>query len=199
MNGKEYTMRRPIVWIMGALFLGFTSFGSLYAADQSSSSDSSKVRENTGEIPQTGDQLTAQRDAEVFRGKLVKVDAGMYTVETSPGRQVNIRSGGTTKFEDNYMGAEGDWIEAVVSPDMHVTSIKKATPAYIWEGDLLKVDGDFFVVKDDNGKEIRLQTGKDSKLTGSHKVGDRIRAEYTPEGRVLSVKPAKAMRGSGGG
>jgi hypothetical protein len=193
-------MRRPSVWMMIALLLGFTSFGLVQAAEESSSSrDSSKLQDTRGEIPQTGDQLTAQRDAEVFRGKLVKIDAGMYTVETSPGKQVNIRSGKTTKFEDNYHGMEGDWIEAVVSPDMHVESIKKGTPAYIWEGDLLKVDGEFFVVKDDNGKEIRLQTGKDSKLTGSHKVGDRVRAEYTPEGQVLSVKPAKPMRGPGGG
>jgi hypothetical protein len=190
-------MRMPIVGIMVAFFLGFTSF-SLYGADQSSSRDSSKARENM-EIPQSGDQLTAQKDAEVYRGKVVKVDAGTYTVETSPGRQVNIRSAGTTKFEENYHGMEGDWIEAVVSPDMHAESIKKATPAYTWEGDLLKVDGDFFVVKDDNGKEIRLQTGKDSKLTGSHKVGDRIRAEYTPDGKVLSVKPAKIPRGPSGG
>jgi len=192
-------MRRPSVWMMMALLLGFTSFGLVQAAEESSSRDSSKSRDNRGETPQTGDQLTAQRDAEVFRGKLVKVDAGMYTLETSPGRQVNIRSGGTTKFEENYRGMEGDWIEALVSPDMHLQSIKKATPAYIWEGDVLKVDGDFFVVKDENGKEIRLQTGKDSKLTGSHKVGDRVRAEYTPEGQVLSVKPAKPMRGPGGG
>jgi len=191
-------MRRPIVWMMGALFLGFSSFGSLYAADQSSSQDSSKARENM-EIPQTGDQLTAQQDNEVLRGKLVKVDAGMYTVETSPGRQVSFRSGKTTKFEENYHGMEGDWIEAVVSPDMHVASIKKSTPAYIWEGAVLKVDGDAFVVKDDSGKEIRLQTGSNSKVTGSHKVGDRIRAEYTPDGKVLSLKPAPIMRGPSGG
>jgi hypothetical protein len=193
LNGKEYTMIGPSGWMMVALFLAFTSVGSVYAADQS------KARDDRGEIPQTGDQLTSKSDADVLRGKLVKVDAGTYTLETSPGRQVNIRTGGTTKFEENYHGMEGDWIEALVSPDMHVESIKKAEPAYIGEGDLLRVDGDFFVVKDESGKEIRLQTGKDSKLTGSHKVGDRIRAEYTPDGKVLSVKPAKIMRGPGGG
>ena len=192
-------MRRPIVWIMIAVLIGFTIFGSLYAADQSSSRDSSKAQENRGEIPQTGDQLTAEKDAEVFRGKLVKIDAGTYTMETSPGRQVTIRSERETKFEGNYMGAEGDWIEATVTPDMHMESIKKSTPAYIWEGDVPKVDGDAFVLKDDSGKEIRLQTGSDTKLTGSHKVGDRIRAQYTPDGKVLSVTPAKITRGPSGG
>ena len=97
------------------------------------------------------------------------------------------------------MGAEGDWIEATVTPDMHMESMKKSTPAYTWEGDVLKVDGDAFVVKDDSGKEIRLQSGRDTKLIGSHKVGDQIRAEYTPDGKVLSLRPAKIMRGPGGG
>ena len=195
---KEDHVSKQTNWLMALLILGCVSAMPLYAADQPSSGDS-KARDNRGEIPQTGDQLTAKTDADVLRGKLVKAGDGLYTLETSPGRQVTIRSGGTTKFEGDYMGAEGDWIEATVTPDMHIESMKKSTPAYIWEGDLLKVDGDNFVVKDDSGKEIRLQKGKDSKLTGSHKVGDRIRAEYTPEGTVLSVKPAKIMRGPGGG
>jgi hypothetical protein len=192
-------MSASMKWLMVAVLLGFIGVGPVYAADRSSSPDSSTAQGDRGEIPQTGDQLTAQRDAEVLRGKLLKAGDGLYTLETSPGRQVTIRSERTTKFDGNYMGAEGDWIEATVTPDMHMESIKKSTPAYVWEGDVLKVDGDALVVKDDTGKEIRLQTGSSSKVTGSHKVGDRIRAEYTPDGKVLSLKPAKIMRGPGGG
>jgi hypothetical protein len=193
-------MNRHSASIMIALLLGFASASSLYAADEpTGTSKGSKAVDMPGNIPQTGDEALAKKDADVWRGKLVKAGDGLYTLETSPGRQVTIRSERTTKFEDNYMGAEGDWIEALVAPDMHIESIKKSTPAYTWEGDVLKVDGDVFVVKDDTGKEIRLQTGSNSKVTGSHKVGDRIRAEYTPDGKVLSVRPAKIMRGPGGG
>ena len=81
---------------------------------------------------------------------------------------------------------------------MMIQSFKKSTPAYTLEGDVLKVDGDFLTVTGEGGKEVRLQTGKDTKLTGKHKVGDRIRAEYTPDGQVLSIKPVKIPRGPGG-
>ena len=91
-------MSRAMKWFMAAVLLGFAGSGPLYAADRSSSPDSSKA-ENIGETPQTGDQLTAKKDADVLRGKLVKAGEGLYTLETSPGRQVTIRSGGTTKFE----------------------------------------------------------------------------------------------------
>jgi len=192
-------MNRHAATIM-ALLLGFASSSSLYAADEpAGTSKGSKAVDIPGNIPQTGDEALAKKDAEVMRGKLITVTEALYTLETSPGKSVTIRSERTTKFEDNYKGLEGDWVEALVAPDMHMESIKKSTPAYTWEGDVLKVDGDAFVVKDDSGKEIRLQTGSDSKVTGSHKVGDRIRAEYTPDGKVLSLKPAKIMRGPGGG
>lgn len=193
-------MGQQIYRLMVVLILGCVGAIPLYAADETTGAlKSTKGVHIPGNIPQTGDEALAKKDAEVWTGKLVKAGDGLYTLETSPGRQGTIRSERTTKFEDNYTGMDGDWVEALVAPDMHIESIKKSTPAYTWEGDVLKVDGDAFVVKDDTGKEIRLQKVKDSKLTGSHKVGDRIRAEYTPDGKVLSVEPAKIMRGPGGG
>jgi hypothetical protein len=192
-------MRKQMHLFMVVFILGCLSAMPLYAADEPTGTSKPSKADIPGNIPQTGDEALAKKDAEVFRGKLIKVSEALYTLETSPGQQVTIRSERTTKFEDNYKGMEGDWIEALVAPDMHMESIKKSTPAYIWEGAVLKVDGDAFVVKNDAGKEIRLQTGNETKLTGSHKVGDRVRAEYTPEGKVLSVKPVKIPIGPGGG
>ena len=170
-------MRKQVSWIMLSMFLGFISSTSLYAAEPMIPSGP----------PQTGDEVLAKKDAEAMRGKLLKVDGELYTIETSPGKQVTARTGNNTQFEQNFKGMEGDWIEATVSPDMHIQSVKKSTPAYTLEGDVLKVDGDFLTVTGEGGKEVRLQTGKDTKLTGKHKVGDRIRAEFTPDGQVLSI------------
>ena len=192
-------MRRQMYWLMVVLILGCVSAMPLYAADQpTGTSKGSQAVDIPGNIPQTGDEALAKKDAEVFRGKLVKIEGEMYTVETSPGTQASIRIGKNTKFEQAYKGMAGDWVEALVTPDMHIQSLKKSTPAYTVEGSVLKVDGDFVVVKDSSGKEIRLNTGKDTKLQGSHKVGDRIRAEYTPEGHALSIKPTKAQIGPPG-
>jgi hypothetical protein len=182
-------MRKQISWMMLSMFVGFISSTSLYAAEQTI----------PGGPPQTGDETLAKKDAEVMRGKLLKVEGELYTVETSPGKQVTARTGGNTKFDGNFKGVAGDWIEATVTPDMLLQSVKKSTPAYTLEGDVLKVDGDFLTMTGEGGKEVRLQSGKDTKLSGNHKVGDRIRAEYTPDGQVLSIKPIKIPRGPGGG
>ena len=58
-------------------------------------------------------------------------------------------------------------------------------------GDLLKIDGEFYVVKDAAGKEVRLHVDKSTKLEGSIKAGDKIEAQATEKGHALSVKPAK--------
>ena len=182
-------MRKQASWITLSMFLGFISSASLYAAEPMIPSGP----------PQTGDETLAKKDAEVMRGKLLRVEGELYTIETSPGKQLTARTGSNTKVDGNFKGAAGDWIEATVTPDMLLQSIKKSTPAYTLEGDVLKVDGDFLTVTGEGGKEVRLQSGSGTKLTGSHKVGDRIRAEYTPEGQVLSIKPIKIPRGPSGG
>ena len=45
------------------------------------------------------------------------------------------------------------------------------------KGDLLKIDGEFYVVKDASGKEVRLHVDKTSKLEGTFKAGDKIEAQ----------------------
>jgi len=148
------------------------------------------VSEPSGTAPQP-----RAEHAVTVRGKLVKFDERLYTVETGPGTQTEMRVNKLTKFDGDYKGIQGDWIEANVSQDGSILSLKKSSPGYTVEGDLLKMEGDLIVVKDVSGKEVRLKKGGD--IVGSHKVGERIRAEYTPDGKVLSIKPAKQMGGAG--
>jgi hypothetical protein len=63
------------------------------------------------------------------------------------------------------------------------------------KGDLLKIDGEFYVVKDASGKEVRLHVDKTSKLEGSFKAGDKIEAQASDKGHALSIKPAGAASG----
>ncbi len=177
-----------------AIFSAFMIAMPLYAADRPST-EGSKV---PGVTPQTGGEELSKKDAEVVRGKILKVGDGLYMIETSPGTQVTIRTGTSTKFESGYKGGEGDWVEALVSPDMHLETLKKSIPAYTTEGHVLTVDKEFFVVKNSAGKEIRLNIGGDTAIQGNYKVGDRIKAEFTPEGKTLSIKPAKPPVGPPG-
>lgn len=60
------------------------------------------------------------------------------------------------------------------------------------KGDLLRIDGEFFVVKDTSGKEVRLHVDSTSKLEGTFKAGDKIEAQASDKGHALSIKPAGA-------
>jgi hypothetical protein len=56
------------------------------------------------------------------------------------------------------------------------------------KGDLLKIDGEFFVVKDTAGKEVRLHVDKTSQLDGTFKAGDKIEAQATDKNHAGSIK-----------
>ena len=58
-------------------------------------------------------------------------------------------------------------------------------------GDLLRIDGEFYVVKDASGKEVRLHVDGTSKLEGTFKAGDKIEAQASDKGHALSIKPAR--------
>lgn len=63
------------------------------------------------------------------------------------------------------------------------------------KGDLLKIDGEFYVVKDASGHQVRLHVDKTSKLEGTFKAGDKIEAQASDKGHALSIKPAGAAAG----
>ena len=67
------------------------------------------------------------------------------------------------------------------------------TQAAVVKGDLLKIDGDFYVVKDPTGKEIRLHVDKTSKLDGAFKAGDKVEAQATDKDHALSIKHAQPV------
>ena len=61
-------------------------------------------------------------------------------------------------------------------------------------GDLLKIDGEFYVLHDMTGKEIRLHVDKNTKTDGGFKTGDKVEAQVTAKGHAVSMKhgnPAK--------
>ncbi len=57
-------------------------------------------------------------------------------------------------------------------------------------GDLLKIEGEYYVVKDrrELGKEIRLHVDKTTKLEGAFKAGDKIEAKVTETDHALWIK-----------
>ena len=56
------------------------------------------------------------------------------------------------------------------------------------KGDLLRIEGEMYVVKDTSGKEVRLHVDGSSKLEGTFRSGDKIEAQTTDKGHALSIK-----------
>jgi hypothetical protein len=54
--------------------------------------------------------------------------------------------------------------------------------AQILTGQVLKIEGETYVIRDAFGKEVRLRVDQNSKIEGSPKVGDRIEAKVQEGG-----------------
>jgi len=59
------------------------------------------------------------------------------------------------------------------------------------KGEVLRVEGDTYFLKGQDGKEVRLQTDISTQKTGIFKQGDRIEAKVTEENLALSIRPAQ--------
>lgn len=58
------------------------------------------------------------------------------------------------------------------------------------QGRLLRIDGEVYVIKDDQGREIRIQAGKDSFLDKTVQAGEMVAAEILTGGHARSIRKA---------
>jgi hypothetical protein len=68
-----------------------------------------------------------------------------------------------------------------------ITIYSGAAGSHLVEGDLLKIDGEFYTVHDTAGHEVRLHVDKATLLEGTFKVGDRIEVYATDNGHARAV------------
>ncbi|HKW86629.1 MAG TPA: hypothetical protein VJM82_06145 [Nitrospiraceae bacterium] len=78
-------------------------------------------------------------------------------------------------------------LSSTVEPILADSSKTMAMPEQIVKGDVLMTEGEFYIVKDITGHEVRLHVNKDTKMDGKVKVGDKIEARVTPEGHASSI------------
>ena len=71
---------------------------------------------------------------------------------------------------------------------------KEASSAQTVSGEVLKIEGENYVVKDAMGKEVKLHVSPETKKDGDIKVGDKIEAQADATGQALSIKGAKAAK-----
>jgi hypothetical protein len=59
------------------------------------------------------------------------------------------------------------------------------------EGEVMRIDGEFYFVEDLSGNEIRLIVNESTVKTGSISQGERVEARINNENRALSIRPIR--------
>lgn len=137
-----------------------------------------------------------------IKGDLLKIEGEFYTVHDTAGHEVRVHVDKTTKMDGDFK--TGDKVEAQVTDKGHAFDMKHANVASAGllasapqtvKGDLLKIEGESYVVHDLKGKEVRLHVDQTTKLEGgTFKTGDKIEAQVTDKNHAISMvhaNPAK--------
>ncbi|MBI3806728.1 MAG: hypothetical protein HY281_04315 [Nitrospirae bacterium] len=66
-------------------------------------------------------------------------------------------------------------------------SLRTSPPPPSFEADLLRIDGDRYVIKDLAGVERQVYVGKDTEIFGEVKAGDRIQLWVQPDGHAQTI------------
>ena len=56
------------------------------------------------------------------------------------------------------------------------------------QGTLMKIDGPFYVIKDNTGKEQRVHVDKSTLIIGKIHLGAKVKAEVTKDGHASALK-----------
>jgi hypothetical protein len=66
-------------------------------------------------------------------------------------------------------------------------NLRTPPPPPSFEADLLRIDGNRYVVKDIAGVERQVHVGKDTEIFGQAKAGDRIQLCVQPDGHAQAI------------
>src|SRR5574342_410887 len=132
--------------------------------------------------------------SKLVEGDLLKIEGEYYTVHDTAGHEVRLHVDKTTHLEGGTFKA-GDKVEAHVTDKGHARSIIHLTAAgkmetsgsKIVEGDILKIEGEYYTVHDIAGHEVRLHVNKTTRLEGTFKVGDKVEVYATDKGHARAI------------
>jgi len=117
-----------------------------------------------------------------IEGQVLKIEGSIYTVRDSGGRELRIHVDQNTQTDSTIK--VGDRVKARIG---HVPSDVYARSFQKWsgketevvlsptiEGELLKREGDAFLIRDLTGQEVRLHVDKATKLDSNLTPGDKV-------------------------
>jgi ribosomal protein S1 len=138
--------------------------------------------------------LSHAAGSKLVEGDILKIEGEYYTVHDTAGHEVRLHVNKTTHLEGGAFKV-GDKVEAHVTDKGHARSIIHLTAggkmamsgSKIVEGDILKIEGEYYTVHDTAGHEVRLHVNKKTHLEGTFRVGDKVEVYATDKGHARSM------------
>ena len=66
-------------------------------------------------------------------------------------------------------------------------------PAFPWvKGELMQIEGEYYVVRDVEGKDVRVHVDKGTRIETPVKIGDFVEVQRTLPGHAVSIRPASS-------
>jgi exosome complex RNA-binding protein Csl4 len=136
--------------------------------------------------------LSNAGESKLIEGNVLKIEGELYTVHDTAGHEVRLHVDKTTHLEGGVFKA-GDKVEAHVTEKGHVRAMIHMTASgtmttpgsKIVEGDVLKTEGEYYIVRDRSGHDVRLHVDKTTHLEGdAFRVGDTLEAYVTDKGHA---------------
>ncbi|MBK5280858.1 MAG: hypothetical protein JJE16_02080 [Nitrospiraceae bacterium] len=75
----------------------------------------------------------------------------------------------------------------ILLSSLGVATLSYTAGSTLVEGDVLKIEGEFYTEHDTAGHEVRLHVDKTTQVEGAFKAGDKIEAYVTENGHARSL------------
>ena len=99
---------------------------------------------------------------------------------------------GQVPFTENE-AAPGDSLQE--HPNLFLPDFSQRPQKGVVLGEVLRIEGEFYVVRDPAGQEVSLQVDNDTKMDIIPKLGDRIEAEVTLQEHAIHITAPKDTNG----
>ncbi len=136
---------------------------------------------------QLGDNVTAYRTIGGYAKWIRAADANSQNKEQGKD-QAASRAGRGTKAHEDVMNSHSQG--QAHQPDAMQSGGSRASQFNV-TGEVLRIEGGDYVVKDNEGREVRLHRESDTKVYSPVNTGDKLQAEVGWDGTMISINKAE--------
>ena len=119
---------------------------------------------------------------QTIEGVVQRLEGSDYVIKDLSGKEVRLNVDRSTRLDGNITA--GDRVVALTNPTVahgaYVTNMYILGSPGVIQGEIVRIDGDGYVIRDLTGREIRVETNTATVRNGNPTVGDRIIAYVGP-------------------